>query len=327
MRTTLSRRLIAGAAAMLISCAAGAQEWIMASGYPDANFHTKNIREFIADVDKSTGGKLKITLNSNDTLIKLDGIKRAVQAGQIPIGEIRLGVYGNEDPMYILAGLPFIAPDYASAWLLKDVQKGYFDELFAKNGMKILYYAPWPGQGFYTRFPVGASADFKGKKLRIYSTATQKMGEMLGFNATILPFAEIPQAFSTGLIEALFTSPQTGIDIQAWDNTSHFTYAGAIFSKNAVIVNLRSWNRLDADTRKAVLDAAARAELRGWEMSADTTRAQIKILAGNGMTTANAPSSVIAEMKKIGQEMVKGWKKDASPEAVKVLERYLSLIE
>jgi TRAP-type C4-dicarboxylate transport system substrate-binding protein len=327
MRKRLTTILTACAVAILLALPASAAEWIMASGYADANFHTKNIRTFIKEVAEGTGGKLKITLNSNDTLIKLDAIKRAVQAGQIPIGEMRLGVYGNEDPMYILAGLPFIAPDYATAWLLKDMQKPYFDKLFEKNGMKILYYAPWPGQGFYTRFPVGKTADFKGKKLRIYSTATQKMGEMLGFNATILPFAEIPQAFSTGLIEALFTSPQTGIDIQAWDNTSNFTYAGAIYSKNCVIVNLKAWKRLDADTREVVLKAAERAELRGWEMSAATTKAQIKILEKNGMTAANAPGAVIGDMKKIGVAMMGDWKKKASPEAVAILDDYLALIQ
>ena len=327
MRQHPVKLLAACAVAIGLVLPAAAEEWIMASGYPDSNFHTENIREFIKDVEAGTGGKLKITLNSNDTLIKLDAIKRALQAGQIPIGEIRLGVYGNEDPMYILAGLPFIAPDYATAWLLKDMQKPYFDNVFEKNGMKILYYSPWPGQGFYTRFPVTQTDDFKGKKLRIYSTATQKMGEMLGFNATILPFAEIPQAFSTGLIEALFTSPQTGIDIQAWDNTTNFTYAGAIYSKNAVVVNLRAWKKLDADSREAVLAAAERAELRGWEMSAATTKAQMQILADNGMTTASAPSAVIADMKQIGVAMMEDWKTTASPEAVAILDSYLALIE
>lgn len=317
----------AGMILMLASTPARSVEWIMASGYADNNFHTQNIRMFIKEIEEGTDGGLKIALNSNDTLIKLDAIKRALQAGQIPIGEMRLGVYGNEDPMYILAGLPFIAPSYATAWLLKDMQKPYFDELFAKKGLKILYYAPWPGQGFYTKFTVNSTSDFKGKKLRIYSTATQKMGQMLGFNATILPFAEIPQAFSTGLIEALFTSPQTGIDIQAWDNTSNFTYAGAIFSKNSVVVNLKAWNKLDAKTRAVVLKAAARAEQRGWEMSAATTKAQIKILAKNGMTTANAPDQVISEMKKIGEAMMADWKKQASPEAVAILDRYLALTQ
>jgi TRAP-type C4-dicarboxylate transport system substrate-binding protein len=151
------------------------------------------------------------------------------------------------------------------------------------------------------------------------------MGQMLGFNATILPFAEIPQAFSTGLIEALFTSPQTGIDIQAWDNTKHFTYAGAIFSKNAVVVGEKFFSALSAKDQSNMLAAAARAELRGWEMSAATTVAQMAILKKNGMNVVNAPESVITKMKEIGKEMMAGWRKDASPEAIAVLDRYLAL--
>tara|TARA_R110002096_G_scaffold116462_4_gene252269 strand:+ start:230 stop:1201 length:972 start_codon:yes stop_codon:yes gene_type:complete len=312
-----------GAAMAMAAVPAAAVDWIMASGYPDSNFHTKNIQMFIEEVKANTS--VNIQLNSNDSLIKHDAIKTALQRGQIPIGEIRLGVYGNEDPMNILAGLPFIASNYAEAWLLKDLQKGYFAKTFGEQGLRILYFAPWPGQGFYTKFPVTSVEDFAGKKLRIYSTATQKMGDMLGFDATILPFAEIPQAFSTGLIEALFTSPQTGIDIQAWDNTSHFTYAGAIFSKNAVVVNAAFFDALSPEDQAGILAAAAAAELRGWEMSAATTAEQIGILAKNGMITDRAPGSIITRMIGIGDEMMKDWRKDASPEANAVLDRYLLL--
>lgn len=304
--------------------ASAATEWVMASGYPDSNFFTKNIKMFIDEVEKSSNGELKITLHSNDTLIKLDNIKRAVQAGQVQAGEIRLGVYGNEDPMYILSGVPFVASNYDEAWKLKESQLPYFDKLFAKNGMRILYYGPWPGQGFYTKTPVKTVDDFKGKKLRIYSTATQQMGEMLGFQATILPFAEVPQAFSTGLIEALFTSPQTGIDVQAWDNTKYFTMAGALYSKNAVIVNERAWRQLPGPVQEAVTKAATAAEKRAWEMSAATTDEQMKILASNGMEVQNAPESIIAKMKDVGKTMVEDWKKSANPEAVAVLDDYMS---
>jgi TRAP-type C4-dicarboxylate transport system substrate-binding protein len=315
--------LVAGAIMGLTAADAAAQNWIMASGYPEDNFHTMNIREFIADVEETTD--LTIDLQSNDTLIKLDAIKTAVQRGQVPIGEIRLGVYGNEDPMYILAGLPRIASDYAEAWMLKEIQHEYFEEMFAEAGMRILYYTPWPGQGFYTQFPVTGVEDFDGVKLRIYSTATQEMGELLGFEATILPFAEIPQAFSTGLIEALFTSPQTGIDIQAWDNTSHFTFSGTIYSKNAVIVNEAMFQSLDRDTREAVLAAAEAAELRGWEMSAATTEAQMEVLAENGMEVDVAPADVSARLDEIGDVMMETWRTDAGPEAEAILDRYLAL--
>jgi TRAP-type C4-dicarboxylate transport system substrate-binding protein len=298
-------------------------DWIMTSGYPEGNFHTKNIQMFIDEVEQNTS--VNIALNANDSLIKLNVIKTALQRGQVAIGEIRLGVYGNEDPMYTLSGLPFIAPDYESAWKLKDTQKPYFDALFKEAGLRILYYTPWPGQGFYTKFPVNSTADFEDKKLRIYSTATQQMGELLGFDATILPFAEIPQAFSTGLIEALFTSPQTGIDIQAWDNTTDFTYAGAIFTKNAVVVNEKFFSALSAEDQAAILAAAATAETRGWELSEETTKAQLAILAENGMAVTDAPEQVIEKMKEIGLVMIENWRADASPEAEAVLDKFLGM--
>jgi TRAP-type C4-dicarboxylate transport system substrate-binding protein len=304
--------------------AAAQTKWIMASGNPETNFMTKNLRLMIADIEKATGGKLTIQLSANDTLIKLDSIKRAVQTGQIPIGEIRLGVYGNEDPMYILDNTPFLAPTYETAWKLMEVQKPYFDTLFAKNSMKIIGYQPWPGQGFYTKFPVTKMEDFKGKRLRIYSTQTKKMGDMMGFNATILPFAEVPQAFSTGLIEALFTSPQTGIDTQAWENTKFFTLAGALFSKQAVIVNARAFDRLPAEAKTAVMKAGEMYTKRGWEMSASVTEEQLGILRKNGMTVTDLPANVVADMKAIGETMMADWKESANTEAIAVLNYFLS---
>ncbi|MEL7469702.1 MAG: hypothetical protein AAFN27_14700, partial [Pseudomonadota bacterium] len=94
MPTTWITRIaaMAGVAAALSAPAMADTSWIMASGYPDDNFHTKNIKLFIEEVGAKSD--LKIDLQSNDTLIKLDAIKTAVQRGQVPIGEIRLGVYG-----------------------------------------------------------------------------------------------------------------------------------------------------------------------------------------------------------------------------------------
>jgi TRAP-type C4-dicarboxylate transport system substrate-binding protein len=307
-----------------VAPAAAQTKWIMASGNPETNFLTKNLRLLIADIEKASGGKLTIQLSANDTLIKLDSIKRAVQTGQIPIGEIRMGVYGNEDPMNILDNTPFLAPSYETAWKLMEAQKPYFDTTFGKAGMKIIGYQPWPGQGFYTKFPVSKMDDFKSKRIRIYSTQTKKMADMMGFNATILPFAEVPQAFSTGLIEALFTSPQTGIDIQAWENTKYFTHAGAIYSKNAVIVNARAFDRLPAEVKTAVMKAGDTFTKRGWEMSAATTQEQLGTLKQHGMTVTELPPNLVQDMKTIGDTMMADWKETANTEAIAVLNYFLA---
>ena len=123
MFNKIFKRLFLFIALSLFTINLHAADWTMASGYPKSNFHTQNILKFIDEVKSTTS--VNINLNPNDTLIKLDAIKTSLQRGQIPIGEIRLGIYGNEDPMYILAGLPFIATDYSSAMLLKDDQMEY----------------------------------------------------------------------------------------------------------------------------------------------------------------------------------------------------------
>ena len=61
-----------------------------AHALPPTNFHTVNINQFAADVDKATGGKLKITVHPGASLFKAPEIKRAVQSGQAQIGEILL---------------------------------------------------------------------------------------------------------------------------------------------------------------------------------------------------------------------------------------------
>jgi TRAP-type C4-dicarboxylate transport system substrate-binding protein len=314
---------VAAAVTLLATPALAATEWLMATGYPDNNFHTVNHRKFVEEVEAETKGEIKITMHTNGTLIKESPIKRAVQSRQVQMGEIRLGVYGNEDPMYVVDGLPFLATTYEDSWKLKEAAKGYLNALFAKNGMRILYYSPWPGQGFYTKTPVNTAEDLKGKKLRIYSLPTQKMGDLLGMRATILPFAEIPQAFSSGLIDALFTSPQTGIDIQAWENTSYFTNVGAIFSRQAVIVNEAAFSALPKNVQDVMLAAAERAEKRAWTMSDESNKAQLKILAEKGMKVSEVPAPLLAQMKKMGATMLEDWRKTASPEANAALDNYL----
>jgi len=322
---------LAGAALALplaLSAQAQAQTttWIMASGHPDNNFLTQNIRLFIEDVERESGGRLKIDLRSNNTLIKLDAIKRAVQTGQVQAGEIRFGVYSNEDPVYQLDNVINIVTNYDEARLLTQAQEPYFDALFGKNNMRVITYMPWPGQGFYTKTPVNTVADFKGKKLRIFSLPTQQMGEALGFQATILPFAEVPQAFATGLIDSMFTSAQTGLDTQAWDYVKYFTYTGTLHSKNALIVNERALRQLPADVRQIVLDAGKRATARGFEMSQAASIATMQQLRENGIDVSEqAPASVQAALAKVGETMMADWRKTATPAQQKVLDAYLAL--
>jgi TRAP-type C4-dicarboxylate transport system substrate-binding protein len=324
----LHRRLLGLAALALIGAApAVAADLKMASGYPDANYLTLTVRDFIADVDKRTGGALKIELHNNQSLVKLPDMMRAVQTGQVALADVRLGNYGNQDPVYILDAIPFVAGDYDSALKLWQASKPYLADSFAKRGMKVLF-AMWnPPQGFYTLKPVASAADLAGLKLRIYSTETRRMGELLKAEPLIVQFGEVPQAFSTGLINAMFTSPQTGIDTQAWDFVKNLTMVGALYTKQLVAINSEVFDKLPKAQQDAVVAASAAAEKAGFERMKALTTEQLAQIKGKGIQVAEGSPALIGQLKQVGTQMQDEWKAKASPEQRTVLENYAKLMK
>src|SRR6476659_4145066 len=115
-RSSLLARL--GVVAALASFAVGAvaqTKWDLPASYPTGTAPTENLQQFANDVDKATGGKLKITVHANASLFKANEIKRAVQGGQAQMGEVLLAGYSNEDPIYGVDSVPFLATSYADA--------------------------------------------------------------------------------------------------------------------------------------------------------------------------------------------------------------------
>ena len=137
-----------------------------------------------------------------------------------------------------------------------------------EKGLVFLYAVPWPAQGLYSKKEINNVSDLKGLKFRAYNSATIRIAELTGMAPTKIEAAEISQAFSTGAVESMITSPTTGKNKKIWENGVKYFYdIAAWFPKNMVIVNKDAWNKLDAATQKLVMSEAAKAEKKGWDLS------------------------------------------------------------
>jgi TRAP-type C4-dicarboxylate transport system substrate-binding protein len=302
--------------------ATAAEKWDLASGYPDSNFHTQNLVQFTQEVKQVTKGQLEIVVHSNQALFKLAEIKRAVQSRQVPIGEILLVAFGNEDPFYEVSSIPFLADDYRKAKKLWDVTRPIIAERLGKQGIRLVYGVPWPPQAFYTKTPVNSVADVKGVKARAYNAVTARMAELMGAIPATVPAPEVPQAFSTGLVGMMYTSAQTGVDTQAWDFTRYVTMVGGNLSMNAVLVNDAAFRRLPADVQKAVNDAAATAEARGWKASEEATVKHVQVLKDKGMTVTDVSPQFRAELQKVGAALTEEWLKKAGDPGAAAIRKF-----
>jgi len=316
------KKLLALLAASLCANAFAQTRWDMPTPYPAANFHTENIAQFIADVDKATAGKLKITLHANASLFKAPEIKRAVQGNQAQIGEILISGYSNEDPIYGVDSVPFLATSYADAAKLWKASRKPIEERFAKQGMMVLFSVPWPPQGIYSSKPINSIADMKGLKMRTYNPYTSRIAELAGAQPVTIQVAELAQAFATGAVNANITSGATGYDTKAWEVVKNYYDTQAWLPKNVVFVNKSAFDALDKSTQSAVLKAAADAEARGWKTSEEKNAWYLEQLAKNGMTVAPPSAQLKGEFRKIGDTMTAEWLKTAGADGQAIVEAY-----
>jgi TRAP-type C4-dicarboxylate transport system substrate-binding protein len=309
-------------AAALAAGASAQTKWDLPAAYPASNFHTENLAQFASDVDKATGGKLKITVHANASLFKANEIKRAVQSGQAPIGEVLLVNFENENPIYGADGIPFLAASYKDARKLATVQKPFLDKLLGAQGMKLLYTVAWPPQGIYVNKELSSVADMRGLKWRAYSPATAKIAELIGAQPVTIQAAELSQALATGVVDSYMSSGSTGYDSKTYEHLKKWYDTQAWLPKNAVIVNKAAFNALDKPTQDALLKAGAEAEARGWAMSRKANTETLDKLKANGMQVVQPSPQLKADMKKVGDTMLKEWLEKAGAEGQQLVDAY-----
>lgn len=320
-KTWLSAAVI-GAALLGSSAAIAQTKWDLPGAYPAGNFHTKNMVQFAEDVKKMSGGKLDITVHPGASLFKAPEIKRAVQTGQVQIGEVLMVNVENEIPVFGADGVPFLATSFEAAEKLWKAQKPVISKKLADQGMTPLYAVPWPPQGIYAKQEINKVEDLKGTKWRAYSPATSRIAELVQAQPVTIQAAELAQALATGVVTTMMTSGSTGRDSKVWESLTHFYDTQAWLPKNLVFVNNDAWKKLDAATQKAVTDAAAAAEKRGWEAAKAETESAKAALSQNGMKVLPPSPALKSGLEKVGATMIDEWVKKAGADGKTVVDAY-----
>ena len=323
MRLIRNTLLTLAALIFSVNIANAGEKWDMALAYGAGNFHSANATEFAKNVTEKSGGKLTIVTHPGGSLFKGGEIFRAVRTGQAPIGERFMSALGKEDPLLEVDSQPFLATNYGAAMRLYNASKPEIIKGLDSKGLVFLYAVPWPAQGLYSKKEINSIEDLKGLKFRAYNSATIRIAELTGMAPTKIEAAEISQAFSTGAVESMITSPTTGKNKKIWENgVGYFYDIAAWFPKNMVIANKDAWNKLDAATQKLVMSEAAKAEKKGWDLSKKGNRDDKKALADAGMKVGKVNTALKKHFEEVGATMSKEWANRAGARGQAVLAAY-----
>jgi TRAP-type C4-dicarboxylate transport system substrate-binding protein len=297
-------------------------KWNLPAAYPADNFHTENLMQFSKDVAEATGGKLQITVHANASLFKAPEIKRAVQTGQAQIGEILMSLHENEDPLYGVDVVPFLATSFDQARKLWAAQRPVLETKLAGQGLVLLYAVAWPPQGIYAKKDINTVEDMRGLKWRSYNVGTSRIAEIVGAQGVTIQAAELPQALATGVVNSFMSSGATGYDSKVWESLTHFYDTQAWLPKNMIVVNRAAFEALDKPAQEAIVKAAGAAEERGWRISAEKTRWYTDQLAAKGMKVQPPSDALKAGFQKVGEQLTADWLKKAGAEGQAVVDAY-----
>ena len=313
---------VSGAVLCLSQTVIAAETWDMPLAYSATNYHSQLAAKFAENVNATAGDEIKIVTHPGGSLFKGSEIFGALRRGLAPIGERLISALGNEDPIFEVDALPFLATSFDDSWKLYQASKPQMEKVLAKKGLKLLYAVPWPPQGLYANKPIDQVSDMKGLKFRAYNAATSDLANMMGAIPTKIEAAELSQAFATGVAQSMISSGSTGYDRKIWEHVKYWYDVQAWLPKNMVIVNQRAWKELSADTQKAVVAAANQAEKEGWAKAEELANWYKEELAKNGMTVDFPSAQLKKDFKNLGDKMVLNWVKKSGDEGKAVLESF-----
>jgi len=320
----LLRHALMGATALLAlgAGAAAAETWDMPMAYAATNYHSTTGAEFAACVTEGTGGAIEMVTHPSGSLFNGADIKRAVQTGQAPIGERLLSAHENENVLFGVDSIPFLATSFEQAEALWQAALPTITEVLAEQNLHYLYSVPWPPQGLYFKKEVNSVADMEGVKFRSYNTATARLAELSGMLPVQIEAAEISQAFATGVADSMISSGATGYDRKVWESLTHFYEVDAWLPRNTVFVNVDAWNGLDDATEAVFNECAENAARAGYERAVDYTQLTLDGLREGGMTVGPASDQLVADLKAIGEIMTNEWLEAAGEDGKAIIEAF-----
>ncbi|WP_430449179.1 TRAP transporter substrate-binding protein [Rhodophyticola sp.] len=314
--------LTAAALAAILAVPASAETWDMPMAYSGSNFHSVTGAEFAQCVTTGTGGEIEIVTHPGGSLFAGADIKRAIQTGQVQIGERLLSGHQNEDALFGFDSIPFLVGSFDEHDMLWEAAEPTITELLASQNLHLLYSVPWPPQGLYFNQEINSVADMEGIRFRSYNNATNRLAELTGMLPVTIEAAEISQAFATGVASSMVSSGATGYDRRVWESLSHFYEVDAWLPRNYVMVNADVWNDTSEANRNVINACAGLAQYAGTWRAREYTGFTLAGLRAGGMTVEPAGEALMGELRAIGETMTNEWLEAASDEGRAIVEAY-----
>jgi TRAP-type C4-dicarboxylate transport system substrate-binding protein len=292
-----------------------ATRWVANSVWPPNNHHSIGLVEFAEKIKERTNGELDIVVETGGAL---DGL--------VPLSDMLISGVAGDEMIFQLVTLPFLVLNSDEAKLLTDIARPFFDKTTAKWNQKILYIAPWPAAGLWTKDEIKSVEDMKGLKTRTYDKNGALVVEATGGTPYALPFSEVYSSLATGLIDSVITSTPTGVDGKFWEVLKYFQRLNITYATDMVTVNLKAFSKLDKETQQILIDTGKEMEEIMWERVKEIDKEKEALCNQNGIISIPVTDELKIELSKVTAGIREEWLADAPADAIVIYKKFMGQV-
>ena len=247
------------ALALALPPVAAAVELVMGNVNPAKHGTTLAAQQFADKLKELTGGKVTIVHHHSGVLGGEREVAQQIQLGTVDFGPITTAPLSTLVPEMSVFQLPYIFRDYAHAYAAldgSDVIRKYYEPILDRKGFKLVGFIAAGYRGIYGHYPINSLADVKGRKIRVQEdkilVATFKA---LGMISTPIAFPEVATSLQTKVIDFAEGGINTFYHNKFYDVVKNVADVRHTHQAIALIMSKASWNKQDAATQKAIMDA------------------------------------------------------------------------
>ena len=212
------------------------------------------------EVEKRTGGKVKVKIYWMDSLTKIKDGLPSVQSGMAEMGWISSTYHPSQLPLFLALDNVFnFGDDYvASVLAITDTMEKEPNlkvELERENIIQVIPHCSGHAQ-IGSKKCFASLADLKGKTLRTYGGARTKYYTALGANPIFMAFPDLYEAMDRGTIDAIGDMAvvlASGFKLYEVSKCVLLINAGGSLASGG-FMNLKTFKSLPPDIQKTLLD-------------------------------------------------------------------------
>jgi len=303
-------------------------KWDMPNEYPSTSIQGEGDRFFSKKLNELSKGDIEIVHHFGGALgFRSKDQLDAVMDGAVELANTFVPPLGGVNPIFILFSLPFLVSTPEEAQILYEVSKPYQDAQLQKYNQKLLFVSPWPASGLWGKGSYIDMNSIRSLKMRSYDVNSSRVFREAKANPVQLSWADIVPQLSTGGIDAVLTSLESGLSASFNDYTKYFTEIHYDNTINMVTMNLDTWEDLSDEHKQAVEQAAKETEEFVWKNIHNAIARNHEVANSRGMTVVTELEPGFREnLQSLAEPVIQSWAESMGIDGQTIIDEFRARI-